>query len=89
MKFGLTHRMLTSALAALGVLAIVMSGALPRTSTVLLLIGLVAALLATERFQQSSAARYAAAIVPSVLNVRLPVAIGLAPAPPMFAGLPS
>ncbi len=67
MKFGLTHRVLTSALAALGVLAIVLSGALPRASTILLVVGLVLALLATERFQQSAAARYAAAIVPSVL----------------------
>lgn len=67
MKFGLTHRILTSALAALGVLAIVLSGALPRVSTVLLLLGLGFALLATEKFQQSPTARYAAAIVPSVL----------------------
>lgn len=67
MKFGLTHRVLTSALAALGVLAIVLSGALPRISTILLLVGLAGAMLATERFQQSTAARYAAAIVPSVL----------------------
>lgn len=67
MKFGLTHRILTSALAALGVLAIVLSGALPRVSTVLLLAGLIFALLATEKFQQSPTARYAAAIVPSVL----------------------
>lgn len=67
MKFGLTHRILTSSLAALGVLAIVLSGALPRVSTALLLIGLVGALAATEKFQQSTAARYAAAIVPSVL----------------------
>jgi len=66
-KFGLTHRILTSALAALGVLAIVLSGALPRISTILLILGLVGALLATEKFQQSSVARYAAAIVPSVL----------------------
>lgn len=67
MKFGLTHRILTSALAALGVLAIVFSGALPRTSTLLLVVGLVAAMFATDRFQQSATARYAAAIVPSVL----------------------
>ncbi|MBI2391804.1 MAG: DUF3488 domain-containing protein [Deltaproteobacteria bacterium] len=67
MKFGLTHRVLTSALAALGVLAIVLSGALPRVSTVLLLVGLAGAMLATEKFQQSTAARYAAAIIPSVL----------------------
>jgi len=66
-KFGLTHRVLTSSLAALGVLAIVLSGALPRASTILLVVGLCLALLATERFQQSAAARYAAAIVPSVL----------------------
>jgi protein-glutamine gamma-glutamyltransferase len=66
-KFGLTHRVLTSALAALGVLAIVLSGALPRASTILLLFGLAFALLATEKFQQSATARYAAAIVPSVL----------------------
>lgn len=67
MKFGLTHRVLTSALAALGVLAIVLSGALPRASTILLLLGLAFALAATEKFQQSATARYAAAIVPSVL----------------------
>ena len=67
MKFGLTHRVLTSGLAALGVLAIVFSGALPRISVILLSIGLLGALVATERFQQSSTARYAAAIVPSVL----------------------
>jgi transglutaminase-like putative cysteine protease len=66
-KFGLTHRILTSALAALGVLAIILSGALPRASTILLLVGLCLALVATERFQQSAAARYAAAIIPSVL----------------------
>ena len=67
MKFGLTHRILTSALAALGILAIVFSGALPKTSMFLLVIGLVLAICATERFQQSATARYAAAIVPSVL----------------------
>jgi transglutaminase-like putative cysteine protease len=67
MKFGLTHRILTSALATLGVLAIVLSGALPKASTVVLLVGLAAAIAATERFQQSPTARYAAAIVPSVL----------------------
>ncbi|MGZ3416264.1 MAG: transglutaminase TgpA family protein [Polyangiales bacterium] len=67
MKFGLTHRILTSALAALGVLAIVLSGALPRISTILLLVGLAGAMAATEKFQQSQAARYAAAIIPSVL----------------------
>jgi transglutaminase-like putative cysteine protease len=67
MKFGLTHRILTSALAALGVLAIVFSGALHRMSMVLLLVGLVGAMFATDRFQQSTTARYAAAIVPSML----------------------
>ncbi len=67
MKFGLTHRVLTSALAALGVLAIVFSGGVPTISRILLLIGLVGALFATERFQQSTTARYAAAIVPSVI----------------------
>jgi protein-glutamine gamma-glutamyltransferase len=66
-KFGLTHRILTSALAALGVLAIVFSGALPRISVILLLVGLGFAIFATERFQQSATARYAAAIIPSVL----------------------
>jgi transglutaminase-like putative cysteine protease len=79
-KFGLTHRILTSTLAALGVLAIVLSGALPKVSVVLLLLGLVGALLATERFQQSTAARYTAAIVPSVLlGVELLRFVGGAP----------
>jgi transglutaminase-like putative cysteine protease len=79
-KFGLTHRILTSTLAALGVLAIVLSGALPKISVVLLLLGLVGALLATERFQQSTAARYTAAIVPSVLlGVELLRFVGGAP----------
>ncbi|MBK7396825.1 MAG: DUF3488 domain-containing protein [Myxococcales bacterium] len=72
MKFGLTHRILTSALATLGVLAIVLSGALPKVTVALLVIGLVFALVTTERFQQSTTARYAAAIVPSlVLGVEL------------------
>lgn len=72
MKFGLTHRVLTSALATLGVLAIVLSGALPKLTVALLVVGLVAALLTTEKFQQSTTARYAAAIVPSlVLGVEL------------------
>jgi LPXTG-motif cell wall-anchored protein len=80
MRFGLTHRVLTSALAALGVLAIVLSGALPKISVALLLIGLGLALLATEKFQQSTAARYAAAIVPSVLlGVELLRFVGGAP----------
>ncbi len=80
MKFGLTHRILTSTLAALGVLPIVLSGALPKLSVVLLLLGLVGALLATEKFQQSTAARYTAAIVPSVLlGVELLRFIGGAP----------
>ena len=80
MKFGLTHRALTSALATLGVLAIVLSGALPKASVALLLLGLAGALLATERFQQSTAARYTAAIVPSVLlGVELLRFVGGAP----------
>jgi len=71
-KFGLTHRILTSALATLGVLAIVLSGALPKVTVALLVLGLVFALVTTEKFQQSTTARYAAAIVPSlVLGVEL------------------
>jgi transglutaminase-like putative cysteine protease len=66
-KFGLTHRILTSALAALGVIALVSSGALSRSSTALMLVGLVVALLTTERFQQSSAARYVMLVLPSAL----------------------
>ena len=45
MTFGLTHRVLTSGLAALGVLALVLSGTLPRISILLISIGLLAALL--------------------------------------------
>ncbi len=72
MKFGLTHRILTSALATLGVLSIVLSGALQKVPAALLVVGLIASLLATESFQQSTTARYAAAIVPSlVLGVEL------------------
>src|SRR5262245_53652791 len=48
MRFGLVHRVMTNALAALGVLALVSSGELSRWVNVSILVGLAAALAVPE-----------------------------------------
>ena len=51
MKFGVIHRVMTDALAAIGLLSLVTSGQLDPWMTGVLLIGLVAAVLVPERWQ--------------------------------------
>ncbi|MEB2314199.1 MAG: DUF3488 and transglutaminase-like domain-containing protein [Sorangiineae bacterium] len=57
MKFGLIHRIMTDALAALGLLALVTSGELPRAVSVTLLVALAVALFLPERWQAASLMR--------------------------------
>src|SRR5512140_438344 len=50
-RFGLVHRLMTDALATLGLLALVTSGELNRGITVAIVIGLILSLLVPERWQ--------------------------------------
>ncbi len=52
MRFGFVHRLMTDALAALGVLALVLSGQFSRGVSIAILIGLVAALSVRESWQR-------------------------------------
>ncbi len=58
MRFGFVHRVMTDALAALGVLALVFSGQFSRWVSGAILIGLVAALSVRESWQRSPAFRH-------------------------------
>ena len=58
MRFGFVHRVMTDALAALGVLALVLSGQFSRGVSVVVLLGLVAALAVRESWQRHPAFRY-------------------------------
>ena len=51
MRFGLIHRVMTDALATLGLLALVTSGELNRWISVLIVVGMVGALAIPERWQ--------------------------------------
>lgn len=64
MRFGLVHRIMTDALAALGLLALVSSGELNRWITVAVVLGLVAALAIPERFQDAKPMRHLGVIAP-------------------------
>lgn len=66
MRFGLVHRIMTSLLALLGVLALVTSGELGRLTSLLILFGLTASLLVPERWQNHPAANRVATIAPLV-----------------------
>ncbi len=57
-RFGFVHRVMTDALAALGVLALVFSGQFSRWVSGAILIGLVAALSVRESWQRSPAFRH-------------------------------
>jgi len=50
-RFGRIHRLMTDALAALGMLALLSSGGLERSVTIVLGVGLVAAMVIPERYQ--------------------------------------
>ncbi len=67
MRFGLVHRVMTDALAALGILAIVSTASLSLWTNVLLLLGLVLAILVPESRQGRPALRHFATLAPLLL----------------------
>lgn len=69
MRFGLIHRIMTDALAALGLLALVTSGELNRWMSLTIIAGLVAALLIPERWQDRAILRQIAVTAPIALLV--------------------
>lgn len=72
MRFGLIHRIMTDALAGLGLLALVTSGELNRWMTLLVVLGAVGAIALPERWQDRPWLRQAAVIAPlSLLAAQL------------------
>lgn len=69
MRFGLIHRIMTDALAALGLLALVTSGELNRWLAILVVVGLGLALLIPERWQDKGWLRQFGLVAPLVLLV--------------------
>ncbi len=67
MRFGLVHRVMTDALAALGILAIVSTASLSAWTNVLLVVGLAVAILIPEGKQGRPALRHFATFAPIVL----------------------
>jgi transglutaminase-like putative cysteine protease len=67
MRFGLVHRIMTDALAALGVLAVVNTASMSPWTTALVLIGLGLALAVPEGWQNKPALRHLATIGPLTL----------------------
>lgn len=67
MRFGLVHRLMTDALASLGILALVLSGELHRGVAFAIVAGLVGALAMPEGWQDKAAVRYLATVGPVVL----------------------
>lgn len=67
MKFGLVHRIMTDALAALGVLAVVSTASLSSWTNVILVVGLAVAIALPERWQGRPALRHFATLAPAVL----------------------
>ena len=67
MRFGLVHRIMTDALAALGVLAVVNTASMSPWTTALVLLGLGLALAVPEAWQNKSALRHLATIGPLTL----------------------
>ncbi len=80
MRFGLVHRIMTTLLAVLGVLALLTSGELGKASTAVIAIGLLAAIVVPERWQNSPRMAKVATIAPLA-------ALGIALAR-LFAGAP-
>lgn len=64
MRFGLVHRIMTDALAALGLLALVTSGELNRWITIAIVLGLVGALAVPERWQDARLMRHLGVVAP-------------------------
>lgn len=67
MRFGLVHRVMTDALATLGILAVVSTASLSPWTNGLLLIGLAAAIAVPERWQTTQTLRHFATIAPLAL----------------------
>ena len=67
MRFGLVHRIMTDALAALGVLAVVNTASMSPWTTALVLVGLGIALAVPEGWQSKPALRHLATIGPLTL----------------------
>ncbi len=67
MRFGLIHRVMTEALAVLGLLALLTSGELDRALTIALSAALVGALLVPERWQQRPSFRYVGTLAPLLI----------------------
>jgi len=67
MRFGLVHRVMTDALAALGVLAVVSTAMLSPLTNLVLVIGLAAAIAVPESWQGRPALRHFATVAPLVL----------------------
>ncbi|MDF3072290.1 MAG: Transglutaminase-like enzyme putative cysteine protease, partial [Polyangiaceae bacterium] len=64
MRFGLIHRIMTDALAALGLLSLLASGELNRWFVIVTLVGLVVAVLLPQRYQDGALVRRLAVVVP-------------------------
>lgn len=64
MRFGLIHRIMTDALAALGLLSLLASGELNRWFVSLTLVALIGALLLPQRYQDHAVVRRLAVLVP-------------------------
>lgn len=69
MRFGLVHRVMTDALAALGVLAVVSTASMSPWTNAVLLVGLAAALAIPERWQPRPALRHFGSIASPALIV--------------------
>ena len=67
MRFGLVHRVMTDALAALGILAVVSTASLSPWTNVLLLVGLVGSVAVAESWQNRPAMRHFATLAPLTL----------------------
>jgi transglutaminase-like putative cysteine protease len=72
MRFGLIHRIMTDALASLGLLSLLVSGELNRWFVSATIVGLVGALLLPVRYQDSAVVRRLAVVLPlSILALQL------------------
>ncbi len=69
MRFGLVHRIMTDALAALGVLAVVSTASLSHWTNIVLLVGLAAALAIPDTWQSRPALRHFATLAPLALLI--------------------
>lgn len=69
MRFGLVHRIMTDALAALGVLAVVSTASLSHWTNLVLLVGLAIALVIPESWQTRPALRHFATLAPLALLI--------------------